>query len=138
MAEVNMLNVVIGFFLFVFMVMGGAILVNTTYDNYNITDDNELNNFSSADLNGSLSEFGYDLNDIDAENKPSDTDEGWWGAVVGMINKMEALKGIKLTIENILTSVLTFVPDIVWQLLFGITSFVLVYIGLSAWLRYKP
>jgi uncharacterized membrane protein len=138
MAEINLTSMVIGFFIFIFILLSGALFVTTGFINYDITDTNELEDFDNAALQGNLTDLGYNLDKEDDELNPSPDEQNEFVAVFNILKKAKAIKGIKLTIQNTLESVLSFVPAYVWWLIGSIVGIIIVLLGIAAVLRYKP
>lgn len=138
MTETNLTNIVIALFVFIFILLSGTVIVTSGFNNYGITDNNSLETFNSSALQGNLTALGYEIEDEDAVSTVSDSEDGWIKGVGSVLSKIKAIGGIRLTLQNTLKAVLSFVPTQVWWLLSAVVGFILVMIGIAAWLRYKP
>ena len=142
MGESDITSIAFAFVIFALFLIGGGLLISESLDSYNLDDDSILSSdqVNMDSLEGNLTSLIGDAEDQQQDSTPSDSDaqERSLGAITKVINKLGAIKSIKLTIQNIISVTLDFVPSFILWGVFGILSLLLVMLFVRVWIQIRP
>ena len=94
MADTNFTGMIIAVAIFTFFAIGGALLVNTGFNNYNINDNNDLDKYVNSSMKEDLNNLAGDLEEKDANAIPKATDFvlNPFGAIGKVISAMKSIR----------------------------------------------
>lgn len=140
MADTSITDWMIGIAIFLFIAIGSSLVITHGFNQYGITDTNELSEFNNSEINKDLTTLGADLENKDYDSKVSNSNTAsWvdWGVVGGVITKTKAIRNLVLTSTNITRKILDFVPPLLWWIFGFITSIMMVMLIINAYLRWR-
>lgn len=141
MGDIKMGSIIVGFLVFVSIVVGSSLFITSNLTNYDLPNSTvKLSDLDSdiQTLQDEMTVLNKDLEENFQESEASDAASSSFlnvGAVGKVLEKIKTFSTLMLKGINILRRILTsFLPPFVWWLIGSIIFFIIMWKSLEAWL----
>jgi|TARA_Y100000310_G_scaffold339572_1_gene432640 hypothetical protein len=139
MGEITYHSVIMGIIVFAIVAIGGAVVLNDSFNEYAITDNNTLNNSNFRALNDSVDKLRTDAELTNVSITGIGVIDDGMLAIYKVVKVLGGVKDIFLNIQNAISSIIgIIVPAWLIGLIFSIIFITLVILGIRTWLKITP